>query len=87
MRQGKEESMKKFILRFKKENLEVDNPDEKTMLNTLMRGVKADGPLMAKMAIRPNGLCYCEYKNFVRSNFGVVAGKPFDLLKLILFLD
>jgi hypothetical protein len=50
MRQGKEESMKEFILRFKKEKLEVDNPDEKTMLNTLMRGVKADGPLMAKIA-------------------------------------
>jgi hypothetical protein len=25
--------------------------------------------------------------NLVQSNFGAVAGEPFDLLKLILFLD
>jgi hypothetical protein len=36
LRQGKEESLKDFMLRFNKEKLEVDSPDEKTMLNALM---------------------------------------------------
>jgi hypothetical protein len=36
MRQGKEESLKDFMLCFNKEKLEVDSRDEKTMLNALM---------------------------------------------------
>jgi hypothetical protein len=39
MRQGKEESLKDFMLRFNKEKLEVDSPDDKTILNALMQGV------------------------------------------------
>jgi hypothetical protein len=39
MRQGKEESLKDFMLRFNKEKLKVDSPDDKTMLNALMQGV------------------------------------------------
>jgi hypothetical protein len=49
MRQGKEESLKDFMLRFNKEKLEVDSPDDKTMLNALMQGVRAEGPLMAEV--------------------------------------
>ena len=50
MRQGKEESLKDFMLRFNKEKLEVESPNEKTMLNALMEGVRANGPLMADIA-------------------------------------
>ena len=50
MRQGKEESLKDFMLCFNKEKLEVDSPDKKTMLNALMQGIRADGPLMADIA-------------------------------------
>jgi hypothetical protein len=49
MRQGKEESLKDFMLRFNKEKLEVDSPDDKTMLNALMQGIRAEGPLMAEV--------------------------------------
>jgi hypothetical protein len=34
--QGKKETLKDFMLRFNKEKLEVDSPDDKTMLNALM---------------------------------------------------
>jgi hypothetical protein len=37
------------MLRFNKEKLEVDNPDDKTMLNALIQGVRAEGPLMAEV--------------------------------------
>ena len=50
LRQGKEETLKDFMLRFSKEKLEVDNPDDKTMLNALMQGIRAEGPLMAELA-------------------------------------
>jgi hypothetical protein len=49
MHQGNEESLKDFMLRFNKEKLEVDSPDDKTMLNTLMQGVRVEGPLMVKV--------------------------------------
>jgi hypothetical protein len=49
MRQGKEESLKDFMLRFNKEKLEVDSPDDKIILNALMQGVRAEGPLMAEV--------------------------------------
>jgi hypothetical protein len=49
MRQGKKESLKDFMLRFNKEKLEVDTPDDKTMLFALMQGVRAEGPLMAEV--------------------------------------
>ena len=42
MRQGEEESLKDFMLRFNKEKLEVDSPDEKTIISALMRGVWAN---------------------------------------------
>jgi hypothetical protein len=50
LRQGKEESLKDFILRFNKEKLEVDSLDEKTMLNALMQGIMADRLLIADIA-------------------------------------
>ena len=50
LRQGNEESLKDFMLHFNKEKLEVDNPDDKTMLNVLMQGIRAEGPLMAELA-------------------------------------
>jgi hypothetical protein len=49
MRQGKEESLKDFMLRFNKEKLEVDTPDDKTMLCALIQGVRAEGRLMAEV--------------------------------------
>ena len=50
LRQGKEETLKDFMLHFNKEKLEVDSPDDKTMLNALMQGIRAEGPLMAELA-------------------------------------
>jgi hypothetical protein len=49
LRQGKEESLKDFMLRFNREKLEVDTPDDKTLLCALMQGVRAEGPLMAEV--------------------------------------
>jgi hypothetical protein len=49
LRQGKEKSLKDFMLHFNKEKLEVDSPDDKTMLNALMQGVRVEGPLMAEL--------------------------------------
>jgi hypothetical protein len=49
LRQGNEETLKDFMLRFNKEKLEVDSPDNKTMLNALMQGVRVEGPLMAEI--------------------------------------
>jgi hypothetical protein len=48
--QGNEETLKDFMLRFNKEKLEVDSPDDKTMLNALMQGIRAEWPLMAELA-------------------------------------
>ena len=50
LRQGKEETLKDFMLRFNKEKLKFDTPDNKTMLNALMQGIKVEGPLMAELA-------------------------------------
>jgi hypothetical protein len=50
LRQGNEETLKDFMLRFNKEKLEVDSLDDKTMLNALMQGIRAEGPLMAELA-------------------------------------
>jgi hypothetical protein len=49
LRQDKEESLKDFMLRFNREKLEVDTPDDKTLLCALMQGVRAEGPLMAEV--------------------------------------
>jgi hypothetical protein len=43
LRQDKEESLKDFMLRFNREKLEVDTPDDKTLLCALMQGVRAEG--------------------------------------------
>ena len=50
LRQGKDESLKNFLLRFNKEKLMMENPNEETVLNALMHGVHAKGPLMAELA-------------------------------------
>ena len=50
LRQGNEKTLKDFMLRFNKEKLEVDNLDDKMMLNALMQGIRAEGPLMAELA-------------------------------------
>jgi hypothetical protein len=49
LRQGKVETLKDFMLRFNREKLEVDSLDDKTLLNALMMGVRAEGPLMAEI--------------------------------------
>jgi hypothetical protein len=49
LHQGKEETLKDFMLHFNKEKLEVDSSDDKTMLNALMQGVRMEGPLMAEI--------------------------------------
>jgi hypothetical protein len=38
-----------FMLRFNREKLKVNTPDDKTMLYALMQGVRAEGPLMAEV--------------------------------------
>jgi hypothetical protein len=50
LHQGKEETLKDFMLRFNKEKLKVDSPNDKTMLNVLMQGIRVEGPLMAELA-------------------------------------
>ena len=50
LRQGKEEILKYFMLCFNKEKLEVNSPDDKMMLNALMQGIRAEGPLMTELA-------------------------------------
>ena len=47
LRQGKEETLKDFMLCFNKEKLKVDSPNDKTMLNALMQGIRVEGPLIA----------------------------------------
>jgi hypothetical protein len=49
LRQDKEESLKDFMLRFNREKLEVDTPDDETLLCALMQGVRAEGSLMAEV--------------------------------------
>ncbi|XP_059446517.1 uncharacterized protein LOC132178073 [Corylus avellana] len=48
--QGKDESLKDFIVKFNKEKLTVESPSEQTILDALMHGVRAEGPLMAELA-------------------------------------
>jgi hypothetical protein len=50
LHQGNEETLKDFMLRFNKEKLEVNSPDDKMMLNALMQGIRAEGPMMADLA-------------------------------------
>ena len=38
------------MLRFNKEKLKIDSPDDKTMLNALMQGIRAKRPLMTELA-------------------------------------
>jgi hypothetical protein len=47
--QGKDESLKDFMLRFNKEKLMVESPNDQMVLSTLMHGVRANRLLMAKM--------------------------------------
>ncbi|XP_059441976.1 uncharacterized protein LOC132174319 [Corylus avellana] len=48
--QGKEESLKEYMLRFNQEKLMIENPPEQTVLDALMHGVRAEGPLMANLS-------------------------------------
>ncbi|XP_059441921.1 uncharacterized protein LOC132174251 [Corylus avellana] len=48
--QEKEESLKEFMLRFNQEKLMIENPPEQTVLDALMHGVRAEGPLMAELS-------------------------------------
>ncbi|XP_059450872.1 uncharacterized protein LOC132181637 [Corylus avellana] len=47
--QRKDEFLKNFMLRFNKEKLTVESPSEQKVLNALMHGVRAEGPLMAEL--------------------------------------
>jgi hypothetical protein len=38
-----------MMLHFNKEKLEVDSPDDKTMLNALMQGIRTEGTLMLEL--------------------------------------
>jgi hypothetical protein len=51
--QGKIESLKDYMLLFNKEKLIVESPHEQVVLSSLMHGIKAEGPLMAKLARKP----------------------------------
>ncbi|XP_059429048.1 uncharacterized protein LOC132162845 [Corylus avellana] len=48
--QGKEESLKEFMLRFNQEKLIIENPSEQTVLDALMHMVRAERPLMAELS-------------------------------------
>ena len=50
IRQGKEESLKDFLLWFNKEKLQIDCPNEETIINALMHGLDPKGPLMAELS-------------------------------------
>ncbi|XP_059441931.1 uncharacterized protein LOC132174263 [Corylus avellana] len=50
LRQGKEESLKDFMLRFNKEKLLVENPSDQTVLSVLWHRVRPNGPLMAEVS-------------------------------------
>jgi hypothetical protein len=47
--QGKNESLKDFMLKFNKEKLIVESLNEQTILDALMHGVRAEGPLTAEL--------------------------------------
>jgi hypothetical protein len=63
MHQGKDESLKDFMICFNKEKLEVDSPDKKIILNALMRGVKAGRPLMARIAKNSRSITLAQFMN------------------------
>lgn len=48
--QGKDESLKGYMLKFNREKLTVESPNEQIVLLALMNGVRAEGPLMAEIA-------------------------------------
>ncbi|XP_059436631.1 uncharacterized protein LOC132169648 [Corylus avellana] len=51
--QGKNESLKDYLLRFNREKLAVEGTNEQTVLSALMHGIQIEGPLMAELSKRP----------------------------------
>ncbi|XP_059436586.1 uncharacterized protein LOC132169590 [Corylus avellana] len=51
--QGKNESLKDYLLQFNREKLAVESTDEQTILSALMHGIQTEGPLMAELSKRP----------------------------------
>jgi hypothetical protein len=49
------------MLRSNKEKLMVESPNDKTVLNALMHGVKPNGPLMAELAKSSKLITLCQF--------------------------
>jgi hypothetical protein len=50
LRQGPEESLKSFLIRFNQERLATEGAIKEFVYCTLFLGIKRDGPLMADLA-------------------------------------
>jgi hypothetical protein len=53
LRQGPEESLKSFLIRFNQERLATEDAIEEFVYCALFLGIKRDGPLMADLARKP----------------------------------
>jgi hypothetical protein len=58
---SKEEYLKDFMLKFNKEKLTVESPNDQMVLSTLMHGVRADGLLMAEIAQKSMVLTFYQF--------------------------
>jgi hypothetical protein len=63
LRQGKEETLKDFMLRFNREKLTLESANYQTVLLTLWHEVRPDGPLMAKLAKSSTELTVRQFLN------------------------
>ncbi|XP_059451082.1 uncharacterized protein LOC132181868 [Corylus avellana] len=61
LRQGNEESLKDFMLRFNKEKLLVENPGDQMVLSALWHGVRPNGPLMTEVSKRSTKITLREF--------------------------
>ena len=50
LQQGKDESLKDYMLRFNWEELTMEKVNDEMVLSAFMKGIKVEGPLMAKLA-------------------------------------
>jgi hypothetical protein len=48
--QGKNESLKDYMIRFNQEKLSVENAKEEMVLSSLMNGIRTKGKLMVELA-------------------------------------
>jgi hypothetical protein len=53
IQQGRDESLKEFLLRFNQERRTTESPTEEFVHSALYQGIRKDGPLMADLARKP----------------------------------